>query len=499
MNSNSPVDGPPVRPSANPSGSRGYPMAPPAHPSLSRPSPQSPALPTLPPAILSTVPSPPSPPPSLVVAASENETNLTTPPTNTPNSGQHHTTPPPSTLVRRNRQAANRPANAALLAGKRVFREIKTTPKRTYDPETQLQHVLRHANITTVAFNNFLDVPILHTLMGRSKIESISSSSHIYIYAPPQPYHDCSPPFLRRVLQRTSFDTAARQDTLQVCQSSWRAPDGSYLVPDAAVAVLDIESDEPPRLWPTIVVEVARSKTYHTAVEKVTRWFRASEGMVEVALLLMFTEEDPLVNPACFIDVFRCRPTSSPGAEAGPKVPDSVIAGLAGDGDGGDGCDQVRQIAAQDATGSKDKDTAPTRTSSSAAVAIQEDTTRSGSEHHNTADSSDNCNLSNAPYHPDRSPPTLEIYQHGPRHIVVPTASADSSYRHIELQYSDFFGRENVPAGRDPAEKVELELDLLRKELLVRLHLTQAQMGSLKRKGTAEDALGGGDKRVKKV
>lgn len=95
----------------------------------------------------------------------------------------------------------------------------------------------------------------------------------------------------------------------QECKNSWHAPNGSYLIPDAAVAVLDIESDAIARLWLTIVVEV----------EKVSRWFLAGERMVKIALLRKSTGEEPLVNSLCFIVVFRCRTPSfvSPYAGAG--------------------------------------------------------------------------------------------------------------------------------------------------------------------------------------
>lgn len=376
-------------------------------------------------------------------------------------------------------------------------------------PATEFEDLLELPQIAPVAFDDFLDTPILHSLMGRSKIDFIGSSSRIIIRAPPNPYHDCSPPFLRRVLQalqRASFDTPARQDTLQVCESSWRASDGSYLVPDAAVAVLDIESDDPPRLWPTIVVEVARSNTYDSAVEKVGRWFRASDGMVEVALLLQFTEKDPLVNPECFIEVFRCRRISSPGARPGGDYqlrfgmvePDT---GLAGDGD--HGFHRVGGFAARDTTGLRSAHLIPARGSASAAVATGDNPTVSGNtsrcKHHRNAALYDYRTLSNVQVYLDRLPPTVETYQDGPRYIVVGPPSSDSAHQHIVLQYSDFFGRENVPVGRDPAEKVYLQLDLLRKELLVRLRLTQAQVGSLKRNQSTDEGLGGDEKRAKMV
>lgn len=90
---------------------------------------------------------------------------------------------------------------------------------------------------------------------------------------------------------------------LRVTRVSWRASDGSYLVPDAAVSVMGAH----PRLWPPLVVEVANTQTYESATAKVARWFIASERAVEVALLMKFTAPDAIVDPACFVEVWRSR------------------------------------------------------------------------------------------------------------------------------------------------------------------------------------------------
>lgn len=76
-------------------------------------------------------------------------------------------------------------------------------------------------------------------------------------------------------------------------------------VPDAAVVVLDHETT--PQLWPTIVAEVANSQSYESKVEKAKCWFVKSKNTVEVALLLKFTERKPLGNPVCFLEVYRAR------------------------------------------------------------------------------------------------------------------------------------------------------------------------------------------------
>lgn len=256
------------------------------------------------------------------------------------------------------------------------------------------------------------------------------------------------------------------------------------------------------------MIEVANSQTYEDAVGKVGRWFRASGGMVEVALLMKFREKEPLVDPACFVEVFRCRP-SAQGLEAEPEEPDASMAegdpGLGAEDDDGD--DQDDEPTAGDTTSSEDEDN--TGTSTPARPATNTNNTALPETHYatdndssdtntTTSDSSNDSTSSDASYEPEASPPLLEIYQDGPRHTILPAPSPDSSTQHIELQYSDFFGRENVPAGRDPAERVQLQLDLLRKELLVRLRLTQAQVGSLKRKGKERRGLEG-EKRGRKV
>lgn len=141
--------------------------------------------------------------------------------------------------------------------------------------------LFRIGNISLDRFEDFLCTHGECALLNHTKFDYEPSGGLITVCAPPTPYHDCSPSFLQTILSqlhRSGFNTPARQDTLQVTQISWRAPDGSDLVPDAAVTVLDEreEATAPPRLFPTMVVEVANSQLYEDAVKKVRRWFRAS-------------------------------------------------------------------------------------------------------------------------------------------------------------------------------------------------------------------------------
>lgn len=204
------------------------------------------------------------------------------------------------------------------------------------------------------------------------------------------------------------------------------------------------------------MIEVANSQCYVTAVEKVSRWFRVSEGIVEVALLLKFTKNEPLDNPACFIAVFRPRTPPSPGRDAGPDVRTEQDTGLAGNAD--DQFDQDDGLAAGDATNSEDGRDSPTSHSASAAIDIHDDSAlpenKSGSEDDASdyiaigSDLSDDSTRSDASYRPEMSALILEIYQDGPHQIVLPAPIPDPDTQHIELQYSDFFGRENVPTRR---------------------------------------------------
>lgn len=73
----------------------------------------------------------------------------------------------------------------------------------------------------------------------------------------------------------------------------------------------------------------------------------------------------------------------------------------------------------------------------------------------------------------------LQIYIAETRKTVLPIS--DPEMRYLSLRYSDFFGSENVPAGKDPAEEVRLDLDILRREVRNLVRLTVRQASSVKR------------------
>lgn len=370
-------------------------------------------------------------------------------------------------------------------------------------------------DVSITAFDDFLEAHAEASILKKINIEYLASAHQIIVCAPPKPYHDCSPPSLQRVLQslqRSTFDTAARQNTLQVCQSARRAPNGSCLVPDAAVAVFDPTSTATQRLWPTIVVEVANSQSYENAVAKLLRWFKASEGMVEVGLLIKFTEKDPLHDPACFIEVFRCRPavaaTTPPFADGqtgsdeeytcqlsedeassggDSRIPDADL----DDGDHIMSSDEADELSTTSSSSIHENDeslantTSPNNHGSNRSITSADsiDDSKSALSDHSTLSdasspdpSTDDSTNSRASYSSVTSPTvTLELYQDGTRQTVLPPPSPNPGTQHIALRYSDFFGSENVPAGRDRGEEVQLMLDLLRTELMMRLSLTVAQ------------------------
>lgn len=176
------------------------------------------------------------------------------------------------------------------------------------------------------------------------------------------------------------------------------------------MAVLDTESDAKPRLCLRVVVTVADSRTFVSAIQRVSRWFRASEGMVEVALLLKFTGKQPLVNPACFIVMFHCRISTSPGPDPAPAELDSVMTKPVTVLKGVvlDGFDPHDRVAVSDATILEDEDNSASSNSASAARNTHDATAHpenhSGCEHDSSdwsttnSDSSDDNTSSNASY-----------------------------------------------------------------------------------------------------
>lgn len=253
------------------------------------------------------------------------------------------------------------------------------------------------------------------------------------------------PSFLQETLTAlhgTAFDTPARQRTLRVTQVSWRAPDGSHLVPDAAISVMGAQ----PRLWPPLIVEVANTQSYESATAKIARWFTTSEGSVEVALLMKFTAPDAMVDPVCFVEVWRSR--------AGQEALGSELVGDVGDPE------SPAEDGASAVGTSSDEETA--------------DDLALGTDGHPDAA----YGLSSS---------AITIYRDGPRRIVYPALEPPAVRTSISLRYSDFFGTENVPAGRDPGEVVLLDLEVLREVLVEFVDLTRAQVARIKGKREGED------------
>lgn len=326
------------------------------------------------------------------------------------------------------------------------------------------------------------------------------------------------------------------------------------MVPDAAVVVLDVSSAESvPRLYPTIVVEVANTQLYENAVDKIKRWFVKSRNTVEVALLLKFTEKDPLINPACFLEIFRCRPSGDDAGEAGDDLIaeldlDSSDDGFVGedetsalddgadnmddggneggsdDGNGDFGGDELSHISNDHSIPS-----ASLNGSDSSLSSVDEehvanpdnaapiDVDGSNSPHSasdpvyepdedifvlsphpgNSAPDSDpipsypsssfsaSSNNSRAAYYPvtEPRPHRLQMYLAGPRKTVLPVADPpDPGMCYLVLRYSDFFGSENVPAGRHAGEEVRLDLDLLREQVMGLIRLTKEQAGNVRKR-----------------
>lgn len=259
------------------------------------------------------------------------------------------------------------------------------------------------------------------------------------------------PSFLQETLtslRGTPFDTPARQRMLRVTQVSWRAPDGSYLVPDAAVSVMGSH----PRLWPPLVVEVANTLTYESATAKVARWFIASERAMEVALLMKFTAANAMVDPACFVEVWRSRVGEVTGGNE----------------------DSVSPAASGSCT-SKNEDIDQENVSPAASASCNCEDVDSADEDLDPAVVLD----PDAEY--GSSTQEITVYRDGPRRIVYPAPEPPVIQAPISLRYSDFFGRENVPVGRDPGEEVLLDLGILREVLAEFVDLTRAQVASIKR------------------
>lgn len=380
-------------------------------------------------------------------------------------------------------------------------------------------------------FESFLDEHGDAIRMEHIKLEYDGTSCRIIVYGPPIPYHDCTPVFLQKVLiglQGTAFDTPARQDTLSVREIAFRSRDRSFIMPDAAVVVIDDEA--PPRLWPTIVVEVANTQSYENAVGKIQRWFVKSRNTVEVGLLVKFVAKNPLLDPSCFLEVYRGRLVD---ADAGG---DSLEFETESDSSDDEELEEDEELEDDDLDDLSDYNTdrsaspdeqPPVETTfllpvDTHADAVTEDKSEDSLQNQVDSDSSlssledEEPDLEDPPAAiPDQvdsdsslssvddeeldldelltAPPIpakqrLQVYIADTRKIVLPVSDPpDPEMRYLTLRYSDFFGSENVPVGKDPAEEVRLDLDILRREVRNLVRLTVRQVGSLKR-----SAKGGG-------
>lgn len=388
------------------------------------------------------------------------------------------------------------------------------------------------------------------------KLEYDSASLRIIMYPPPAAYHECTPVFLQSVLiglRNTTFDTPERQRSLGIRAIGYRSRDGSYMVPDAAVAVMPRGGS--PRLWPTIVVEVANSQSYESVLAKVTRWFRKSHGMIEVALLLKFTAKEPLVDPACFLEVWRYGVVPAVETDCDGSVPVDSASGSSCDGggekdndiaegllhheDNGDSLLSSREEGLeldfhQDESNSHHADLSDSSLSTvedetepdflltlpaastpselesesnssgledgereSNSSSLENEENESDSPAEPATDSSDSSAGSSSAYQPSARPRQRHIYLSRTRQTIFPvTDSADPETRYLTLRYSDFFGSENVPNGRDGAEEVRLDLDELREEIRGLMRLTAMQEEGVKR--YAANGNGRGRKRVKR-
>lgn len=397
-------------------------------------------------------------------------------------------------------------------------------------------------------FEEFL---VLHgeaDILKGIKLEYDSRSCHIIMSPPPTPYHDCTPFFLQSTLfslRDTPFDTPARQRSLVVREIAFRTRGGSFMVPDSAVVVMPLDGE--PRLWPTIVVEVANSQDYGDVLAKVKRWFRNSHGMVEVALILKFTAKDPILDPACFLEVWRYE------ARVSDEVDDqSPVINAEGDeyertGDPDSGSTDGNENGNTSTTGcpSSDRSSSSEGQESQApedhlidAVSLDTDCILPSSDgehqpniptvdadisnpHDMDSDSSlsslDDAEIDIPASQPDQDtasassqsssastseyrpiPPRhrRQIYLSGPRKTILPVADpVDQEIQYLTLFYSDFFGSENVPDGRGPNEEVQLDLDELRLEIRLLVKMTEKQANVNKHPAAGN---GRGGRRVKR-
>lgn len=319
------------------------------------------------------------------------------------------------------------------------------------------------------------------------------------------------------------------------------------MVPDAAVVVMSRGGDV--RVWPTIVVEVANSQEYDNVLQKARRWFVQSNGMVEVVLVIKFTATDPLLDPACYLEVWRY------GAVVADETSDSDSDGdepmdVDSDSRGGERTDDKTDENTDYADGKTrpGEDAHLGDENSDIAIPAYEDcdsslstlSSQSSDVHHNTELNEDNLpgnistdipaladeasdsslsslssdssaeavtaahdqsqgSVSTASPPPSSSSdstgdydprPKYDIILSGARKTVLPLPDpADQEMRYVALRYSDFFGNENVAPGRDPSGEVLLDLNELREEIGMLIRMTAKQEEPVaKRQADAADA-----------
>lgn len=416
--------------------------------------------------------------------------------------------PPPSSWIEEHEQSLLvRPSD------KSIFHQLSHHLHKHRSALHTEYHPICIANVSPTNFEAFLTSHCHDEILKGIDLEYDSLAGQIIMCPPPAPYHDCMPVFLQDVLLRlrnTPFDTPARQRTLSVREIRFRSPSGSYMVPDAAVVVMSRAGDV--RVWPTIMVEVANSQGYDNALQKARRWFVQSEGMVEVVLVLKFTAKDPLLDPACYLEAWRYAEVVADDTSDGdgdsdePMDVDSDFSGGASTDDNVE--DVVDPAEEQTAPG---EDTDPGTTSTDPAVLANEESDSSLSSlssdssdvsdqadtvaHDQSQDSvstalpssSSSSSNSTGKYDPH---PVHDIILSGARKTVLPVAHpADPEMRYLALHYSDYFGSENVPPGRDPAEEVLLDLDELREEITMLIRMTAKQEEQVaKRQADAAEA-----------
>lgn len=122
-------------------------------------------------------------------------------------------------------------------------------------------------------------------------------------------------------------------------------------------------------------------------------------------------------------------------------------------------------------------------------------TTLSSPSATSSSSSSSLSSASTSAFLPIRRGHKREIYLSGSRTTILPVADPmDPETSNLDLLYSHFFGSDNVPAGRDGNEPVQLDLNELRKEIALLMKVTIARAELAKR--LVASGTGGGGKRI---